>query len=127
MGAVAKRGETAAETINFRLRKAKKALIDEAANALGKKRSVFMLDALSEKAREVLADRTRFELGQRQAQAASAREQVAAFLAEQQKQKEQVEQQLAAAQQRLQEDRAGAEKVCMCVEGGGAKREEDQW
>ena len=69
MGAVAKRGETAAETINFRLPKAKKALIDEAANALGKKRSVFMLDALSEKAHEVLADRTRFELGQRQANA----------------------------------------------------------
>ncbi|MDG6348268.1 DUF1778 domain-containing protein [Luteimonas sp. 8-5] len=66
MGTVAKRSETAAETINFRVPRAKKALIDQAATALGKKRTEFMLDALSEKAREVLADQTRFQVDQRQ-------------------------------------------------------------
>lgn len=69
MGIVAKNSETAAETINFRVPKAKKALIDQAASALGQKRTVFMLDALSEKAHEVLADRTRFQLSQHQANA----------------------------------------------------------
>ena len=69
MGAIAKREEIADETINFRVPAAKKALIDQAANALGQKRSAFMLDALSEKAHEVLADRTRFQLDQRQASA----------------------------------------------------------
>lgn len=69
MDTVAKGNETAAETINFRVPKAKKVLIDQAASALGQKRTVFMLDALSEKAHEVLADRTRFQVNQRQANA----------------------------------------------------------
>lgn len=51
-------------TINFRTSEAKKALIDQAADALGKKRTEFMLDALCEKAHEVLADRTQFQLSQ---------------------------------------------------------------
>lgn len=66
MGTVAKRSETAAETINFRVPPARKALIDQAAMALGKTRTEFMLEALSEKAREVLADQTRFQVDQRQ-------------------------------------------------------------
>ncbi len=48
--------------INFRAPKAQKALIDRAADAVGKKRTEFMLDALCEKAHEVLADRTQFQL-----------------------------------------------------------------
>lgn len=66
MTAVAERREPAEETINIRATKAKKALIDQAANALGVKRTTFMLDALCEKAHEVLADRTQFQLSQRQ-------------------------------------------------------------
>lgn len=58
--------ESAAETINFRLPKGKKALIDEAASVLGQKRTEFMLETLSAKAAEVLADRTRFPLDSRQ-------------------------------------------------------------
>lgn len=58
--------EAAAETINFRVPKGKKALIDEAASALGQKRTEFMLETLSAKASEVLADRTRFQLDTRQ-------------------------------------------------------------
>ncbi|MDQ2702466.1 MAG: DUF1778 domain-containing protein [Pseudomonadota bacterium] len=66
MATLAKRSDTAAETINFRVPKAKKALIDQAAIALGKKRTEFMLDVLSEKAHEVLADQTQFQMSQRQ-------------------------------------------------------------
>ena len=69
MNTLAKRGETAAETINFRVPKAQKALIDQAASALGQKRTEFMLEALSERAHEVLADQTVFQLDRRQAAA----------------------------------------------------------
>lgn len=64
MSAVMNRHEPADETINIRASKANKALIAEAANALGVKRTKFMLDALCEKAHEVLADRTHFQLSE---------------------------------------------------------------
>lgn len=52
----------ATKTINFRAPAAKQALIDHAAEVLGKNRTEFILDALCEKAREVLADQTHFAL-----------------------------------------------------------------
>lgn len=51
-----------ATTINFRVPAEKRALIDHAADVSGKNRTEFMLDALCEKAHEVLADRTHFQL-----------------------------------------------------------------
>lgn len=66
MPAIHKVREASAETINFRVPAAKKLLIDEAAEALGQKRTEFMLETLSAKASEVLADRTRFSLDARQ-------------------------------------------------------------
>jgi uncharacterized protein (DUF1778 family) len=59
-----RRREPAEATINIRATKAKKALIDQAANALGMKRTAFMLEALCEKAHEVLADQTNFQISQ---------------------------------------------------------------
>jgi uncharacterized protein (DUF1778 family) len=58
---------TAANTavINLRAPSAKRALIDQAAQASGKNRSEFILDASCEKAQEVLADRTQFALDPR--------------------------------------------------------------
>jgi len=53
---------TATKVINFRAPAAKHALIDQAAQALGKNRTDFILDASCEKAREVLADQTNFAL-----------------------------------------------------------------
>jgi uncharacterized protein (DUF1778 family) len=50
------------KVINFRAPSAKQALIDQAAEALGKSRTEFILEASCEKAREVLADRTHFVL-----------------------------------------------------------------
>ena len=52
----------ATKTINFRAPAAKQALIDHAAEVLGKNRTEFILDASCEKAREVLADQTHFAL-----------------------------------------------------------------
>lgn len=52
----------ATKTINFRAPAAKQALIDQAAEVLGKNRTEFILDASCEKAREVLADQTHFAL-----------------------------------------------------------------
>lgn len=49
-------------TINLRAPAARRALIDQAAEALGKSRTDFMLDAASEKAQQVLLDRTVFAL-----------------------------------------------------------------
>lgn len=49
-------------TINLRASTARRALIDQAAEVLGKSRTDFMLDAASEKARQVLLDRTVFAL-----------------------------------------------------------------
>ena len=53
---------TATKLINFRAPAAKQALIDHAAQASGKNRTDFILDASCEKAREVLADQTNFAL-----------------------------------------------------------------
>lgn len=52
----------ATKTINFRAPAAKHALIDHAAEVLGKNRTEFILEASCEKAREVLADQTHFVL-----------------------------------------------------------------
>lgn len=49
-------------TINLRAPAARRALIDQAAEVMGKSRTDFMLDAASEKARQVLLDRTVFAL-----------------------------------------------------------------
>lgn len=49
-------------TINLRAPTARRALIDQAAEVLGKSRTDFMLDAASEKAQQVLLDRTVFAL-----------------------------------------------------------------
>lgn len=53
---------TANKTINFRAPASKQALIDHAAEILGKNRTEFILEASCEKAREVLADQTHFAL-----------------------------------------------------------------
>ena len=54
---------TARETvINLRAPAAQRALIDQAALAQGKSRTQFMLEAASEKAQQVLLDRTVFAL-----------------------------------------------------------------
>lgn len=52
----------ASRVINLRAPAANQALIDQAAEALGKNRTEFILEASCEKAREVLADRTQFAL-----------------------------------------------------------------
>jgi len=49
-------------TINLRARATQKELIDRAAEAQGKKRSEFMLEAACEKAEQVLLDKTFFTL-----------------------------------------------------------------
>jgi len=49
-------------TINLRARAAQKELIDRAAEAQGKKRTEFMLDAACEKAEQLLLDRAFFKL-----------------------------------------------------------------
>lgn len=53
----------ASKVINFRAPAAKQALIDHAAEVSGMNRTEFILDAACERAREVLADQTRFALG----------------------------------------------------------------
>ena len=53
---------TASRVINFRAPAAKQALIDRAVDVSGMSRTDFILDAACEKAREVLADQTRFAL-----------------------------------------------------------------
>lgn len=52
--------------INFRVSAEKRILIDSAADVLGKNRTEFILDAVCEKAHEVLADRTQFQLDSEQ-------------------------------------------------------------
>ena len=52
----------ATKIINFRAPASKQALIDHAAEVLGKNRTEFILEASCEKAREVLADQTHFVL-----------------------------------------------------------------
>jgi uncharacterized protein (DUF1778 family) len=50
------------ETINLRVSRSQKALIDRAAHALGRKRSDFMLEAACREAEGVLLDRRYFAL-----------------------------------------------------------------
>jgi uncharacterized protein (DUF1778 family) len=50
------------KVINFRAPAAKQALIDRAVELSGMNRTEFILDAVCEKAREVLAEQTRFAL-----------------------------------------------------------------
>lgn len=50
------------QTINLRVSRAQKALIDKAAEALGRNRSDFMLDAASREAETVLLERRYFSL-----------------------------------------------------------------
>lgn len=52
----------ASKVINFRAPAIKQALIDHAVAVSGMNRTEFILDAVCEKAREVLADQTRFAL-----------------------------------------------------------------
>ena len=52
----------ASKVINFRAPAAKQALIDHAVEVSGMNRTEFILDAVCEKAREVLADQTQFVL-----------------------------------------------------------------
>jgi uncharacterized protein (DUF1778 family) len=59
---------TASKVINFRTPAAKQALIDQAVAVSGKNRTEFILDAVCEKARELLADQTRFVLNRRDLQ-----------------------------------------------------------
>ena len=49
-------------TINLRVSPARRSLIDQAAAALGKSRTEFLLEAAAEKAQQVLLDRTVFAL-----------------------------------------------------------------
>lgn len=49
-------------TINLRAPSTQRALIDQAAQLLGKNRTDFMLEAACEKAQQVLLDRTAFSL-----------------------------------------------------------------
>jgi len=49
-------------TINLRVSTARRSLIDQAAAALGKSRTDFLLEAAAEKAQQVLLDRTVFAL-----------------------------------------------------------------
>lgn len=50
------------KTINLRATPAQKALIERAAESMGKTRTAFVLDASLQRAEAVLADRTHFEL-----------------------------------------------------------------
>jgi uncharacterized protein (DUF1778 family) len=56
---------TRATTINLRARIPQRALIDRAAQAQGKSRTDFMLQAACEKAQQVLLDQSSFQLDQR--------------------------------------------------------------
>jgi len=56
----------ASSNINLRTSKEARELIDQAARALGRNRSEFMLEVAQERAREVLLDRTSFTLDEQQ-------------------------------------------------------------
>jgi uncharacterized protein (DUF1778 family) len=62
MPAASKPGETRGETINLRVSRGQKTLIDRAAEALGRNRSDFMLEAACREAEVVLLDRRYFAL-----------------------------------------------------------------
>lgn len=57
---------TAAEVINVRISAAQKALIDSAAQVLGKSRTAFILDLAVRHANDVLGEKTHFQLSSEQ-------------------------------------------------------------
>ena len=57
---------TATEVINVRIPAAQKALIDSAAQLLGKSRTAFILDLAVRHAEDVLSERTHFQLSPEQ-------------------------------------------------------------
>ena len=59
-----KRGQARGETVNLRISRDQKALIDRAAHALGRNRSDFMLETACREAEAVLLDRRYFALPQ---------------------------------------------------------------
>ncbi|MGB8260628.1 MAG: DUF1778 domain-containing protein [Terracidiphilus sp.] len=61
---VAEQGKLRAENINLRVTRRQKALIDSAADALGRNRSDFMLDVVCREAESVLLDQCFFNLGE---------------------------------------------------------------
>jgi len=62
--AVAESNRLREENINLRVSRRQKALIDSAADALGRNRSDFMLDVVCREAESVLLDRCYFNLGE---------------------------------------------------------------
>jgi uncharacterized protein (DUF1778 family) len=62
--AAAESAKLRAENINLRVSRRQKALIDSAADALGRNRSDFMLDVVCREAESVLLDRRYFNLGE---------------------------------------------------------------
>jgi uncharacterized protein (DUF1778 family) len=62
MSTIAQSNKLRAENINLRASRSQKALIDRAANALGRNRSDFMLEAACREAESVLLDRRYFNL-----------------------------------------------------------------
>jgi uncharacterized protein (DUF1778 family) len=62
MPATSRSGATRGETINLRVSRNQKTLIDRAAEALGRNRSDFMLEAACREAEVVLLDRRYFSL-----------------------------------------------------------------
>jgi uncharacterized protein (DUF1778 family) len=63
---------TATASINLRISDEEKALIDQAAQSLGKSRTAFILENTLRLAEEVILDRTRFTLGSEQWEQLSA-------------------------------------------------------
>jgi uncharacterized protein (DUF1778 family) len=61
---VAESSRLRAENINLRVSRRQKTLIDNAADALGRNRSDFMLDVVCREAESVLLDRSHFKLGE---------------------------------------------------------------
>ena len=61
---VAESSKLRVENINLRVNRRQKALIDSAADALGRNRSEFMLDVVCREAESVLLDRCYFNLGE---------------------------------------------------------------
>lgn len=57
---------TATTSINLRISEAEKALIDQAAQSMGKSRTAFILENTLRVAEEVILDRTRFTLDSEQ-------------------------------------------------------------
>jgi uncharacterized protein (DUF1778 family) len=62
MSTITQSNKLRAENINLRASRSQKALIDRAANALGRNRSDFMLEAACREAESVLLDRRYFNL-----------------------------------------------------------------